>query len=108
MQFYHLDIGRLPTVRRFRENRAMPVIKHAGLLFVTSASHITAWLDRTLFEIRGLRSYDSMAATSRCKSGCNWQRVTREGWVDHALSSLGWYPWQCQDCRNCSHFRIRS
>jgi len=25
-----------------------------------------------------------------------------------ALSSVGWYPWQCQKCLDCSHFRRRS
>ena len=80
-----------------------------GNLLVSSVSRLTALIDRALADVHVLGFPTSKAVpNSRCSSRCSWQRVAREGWMDHALSWVGWYPWQYQKCLACSHFRRRS
>lgn len=83
-------------------------MKSAGNFLVTSTSHLASLMDRVIFQIGvlGFR-FVKAAPKSCCASHCNWQRVAREGWKDHALALLGWYPWQCKKCLDCSHFRRR-
>ena len=83
-------------------------MKPAGNFPITSTSHLTSLVDRVMFRVGVLGShFVKDVPKSRCTGRCNWQRVARQGWRDHALALLGWYPWQCKKCHDCSHFRRR-
>jgi len=38
---------------------------------------------------------------------CAWQRLARRRWLDHLLSWVGWYPWQCRRCHKRAYVRFR-
>ena len=58
-------------------------------------------------EVARVFRFSTARTQSRGSCNCDWQRVARYGWADSVLSYFGWYPWQCQNCFNRSHFRRR-
>ena len=85
-----------------------PVMKLAADFLVSSTAQLTALLNRAVTDVQArLSSFSADRTTSACPYRCRWQRVTRDGWTDQALSCAGWYPWQCQQCLKCAYFRRR-
>lgn len=103
------DARRLPNSNYFFESSMYPIMKLTGDFLVTSTTHLTAFIGRALTDVHvRLSRFSTAPLKSNPLCQCRCQRVTRCGWMDHALSWLGWYPWQCIECHTCFYFRRRS
>ena len=106
----HADVGpcRHEHLRLLWRAAYSQGMKLAGDFLSSSTTQLTALIDRAVSHVQTYASSRSTARTkSRSCSGCDWQRVAREGWTDAVVSCLGWYPWQCKHCLTCSYFRRR-
>lgn len=102
------DARRLPNSNYFFESSMYPIMKLTGDFLVTSTTHLTAFIGRALTDVHvRLSRFSTAPLKSNPLCQCRCQRVTRCGWMDHALSWLGWYPWQCIECHTCFYFRRR-
>lgn len=101
------DLRRLPHSKYVFESSLYPIMKLTGDLLVTSTTHLTAFIGRALTDVHGrLSRFSTGPLKSNPLCQCRCQRVTRCGWTDHALSWLGWYPWQCIECHTCFYFGV--
>ena len=89
-------------------------MKLADHFLLTSSTRLAAFIGRGVEKLRVWLPPLSPAQAvlrhglqSQSPCQCRWQRVARQRWTDHALSWLGWYPWQCTHCRIRFYLRRR-
>ena len=100
-------LSRHPNVWHLWQAVSFPILNLAHTVVIKSTTQVTALIDRSVSHVQARLHFFPTARTKARCSRCHWQRVAREGLVDHVVSGLGWYPWQCKQCLKCSYFRRR-
>ena len=102
------DVRMFPNSKYIFEHNTYAIMKLTSDFLMTSTTHLTAFIARALTDVHvRLSRFSPAVVKSNPLCQCRCQRVTRCGWMDHAMSWLGWYPWQCIDCHTCFYFRRR-